>query len=53
MAPVCMGAAAPVLAGREAEPLGLAAEVAPPLMDLDGVGWPEVNGALETEEAPE
>lgn len=53
MAPVCMGAAPAVLEAG-AEPAGLpAAEVATGEMVLLGVGWPEVKGASETDEAPE
>tara|TARA_R110002003_G_scaffold121_5_gene10680 strand:+ start:4182 stop:4445 length:264 start_codon:yes stop_codon:yes gene_type:complete len=46
-----MGAAPAVLEADEAP--GAALEVAAGAMVLVGVGWPEVNGTSEADEAPE
>jgi hypothetical protein len=52
-AAVCFGAPPAEAAGEDWLPPVAAAEGAAPATDLEGVGRPDVKGALETDEAPE
>lgn len=53
-APVCIGAAPALLVDDAAGVCpGAFAEVAPALRLVVALGWPEVNGAADADEAPE